>query len=276
MPGIDMGKVCIFGAGGPVGASATQALKGDYILRLTDLRDIHDIQAENKPQSKFAPMPVVPEPPHEWWQVDVTDYDQVKEAASGMDALINVTVLRPELVAAFRVNMVGAYNVMKAAVSCGIRRVIHTGPRHTRLVHEGDYWYDFDVPDEAPLHPGTDLYALTKYLGGQVVRVFAEQHSLEVVCFLFCHFRPGNGKDANPGSGVSPFTTSWEDTGTAFRYGLRVPKLPHSYEVFDICARLPHGKFGSEKAERLLGWRPEYNFERLYKRSENLEKVPSK
>ena len=44
-----------------------------------------------------------------------------------MDSLINCTVLRDSLVPAFRVNLVGAYNVMKAAVECGIRRVIHTG-----------------------------------------------------------------------------------------------------------------------------------------------------
>ena len=266
MPGIDRGKVCIYGAGGPVGAAAARSLRGDYTLRLTDLRDIQDLLSEDKPQSRHAPMPTAPEPPHEWRQVDVTDYDQVLEAARGMDALINVTVVRPELVAAFGVNMVGAYNVMKAAAACGIRRVIHTGPRHIRLVHEGDYWYDFDVPDDAPLHPGTDLYALTKYLGGQVVRVFAEQHGLEVVCFLYCHFRPADGGDAKDGSGAIPFTTSWEDTGEAFRHGLRAPTLPRPYEVFDICARLPHGKFGTDKAERLLGWKPEHNFERLYKR----------
>ena len=182
-----------------------------------------------------------------------------------MDALINATVLRPDPVLAFHVNLIGAYNVMKAAVDCGITRIIHTGPRHTRLNHEGDYWYDFDISDDAPLHPGTDLYALTKYLGGNVVRVFAEAHKLEVVTFLYCGFNPGDGGDLEDGSGIGPFFTSWEDTGEAFRYGLRATKLTKPYEVFDIVANLPHGKYSSTKAERLLGWKPKHNFKRLYK-----------
>lgn len=266
MPAIKSGNVCIFGAGGPVGAMAARALEADYTLRLTDIFDVHDIIAQNKPQSVGAPLPQVPEPPHEWQQVDVGNYEQVLAAAQGMDALINVSVLRHELVPAFHVNLIGAYNVMKAAVACGIKRVIHTGPRHTILNFEGDYFSDFDIPDEAPLHPGADLYALTKHLGGQVVRVFAEQHDLEVLCFLYTQFRPGEITPEEMGSGVHPLAVSWEDTGTPFWHGLRVPSLSRPYEVFDICVDLPHGKYGTSKAQRLLGWQPKYNFEQLYRR----------
>jgi nucleoside-diphosphate-sugar epimerase len=267
MSAITSGKVCVFGAGGPVGAMVARALEKEYVLRLTDLRDVRELVEENKPQSKFAPLPQIPEAPHEWHCVDVSDYDQVRAAAEGMDALINVSVLRHNVVPAFQVNTIGAYNVMRAAVDCGIQRVIHTGPRHTRLGFEGDYWPDFDVPDEAPLHPGSDLYALTKLLGGEIVRVFAEQHDLEVLCFLFTSFRPGDGGDASDGSGVHPLTIAWEDTGEPFRLGLKVDALPSCYEVFDMTVDLPHGKFGTSKAQRLLGWQPEFNFERLYQES---------
>lgn len=263
MPSIESGRVCIYGAGGPVAAAATQSLKKNYELRLTDLKDVKDI-LKSEPQSKGAPMPELLNLPHEWRCVDVTNYDQVRSAAIGMDALINATVIRPDPILAFHVNLIGAYNVMKAAVECGIKRIIHTGPRHTMLNHESDYWYDFNVSDDAPLHPGTNLYALTKYLGGNIVRIFAEAHSLEVVTFLYCGFNPGDGGDLKDGSGIGPFYTSWEDTGEAFRYGLRTTKLTQPYEVFDICADLPHGKFSPAKAQRLLGWKPKYNFQRLY------------
>lgn len=266
MAAITSGKVCVFGAGGPVGAMVARALEKDYTLRLTDLRDVQDIVQENKPQSEFAPLPKIPQAPHEWQCVDVGNYEQVRAAAEGMDALINVSVLRHHLVPAFQVNTIGAYNVMKAAAECGIKRVIHTGPRHTRLNFEGDYWYDFDVPDEAPLHPGTDLYALTKLLGGEMVRVFAQEHKIEVLCYLFTSFRAGNGGKAADGSGVHPLTVSWEDTGDPFRLGLQIDSLPSYYEIFDITVDLPHGKFGTGKAQRLLGWEPKFNFERLYQK----------
>jgi len=266
MPAVRSGKIAIFGAGGPVGAAAAQWLRQDYTLRLTDVRPIAAIAAEGKPQSPGAPLPEVLPPPHECRVVDVSDYDQVLEAARGMDALVNVTVVRPHLKAAFDVNMIGAYNVAKAAVECGIRRIIHTGPLHTHLDHNAEYWPDFRVPDDAPLHPGGDLYAVSKFLGGEVTRVFAERHGLEVVTFLYCAFYPADGGDREDGSGVHPFSTSWEDCGEAFLYGLRVESLPRPYEPFFIGADLPHGKFPPHKAKRLLGWEARHRFERLWQR----------
>lgn len=266
MPPILEGKIAIFGAGGPVGASAARALRDHYTLRLTDVRPIAEIVAEGKPQSPGAPLPEVLPPPHECRVVDITDYAQVLEAARGMDALINTAVVRNPLAPAFDVSLVGAYNVAKAAVETGIRRLIHTGPQHIYLGHNADYWWDFDVPSDAPLHPGGDLYALSKFLGGEVMRVFAERHGLEVITFLYCNFMPADGGDRPDGSGCGPFCTSWEDTGEAFLYGLRAPTLPRPYEPFFICADTPHAKFPPTKAKQLLGWEAKHRFERLWTR----------
>jgi nucleoside-diphosphate-sugar epimerase len=262
MSTVNEGTVCIFGAGGPVGAAAAEWLKDHYTLRLTDLRDIADI---HEPQNRRAPMPVNPDPPHEWVQVDVADYDQVLSATRGADAVVNATVLRQHPVEAFRVNMTGAYNVMKAAAAAGVKRVIHTGPRHLYLGMEGDYKYDADIPDEAPLCSGSSIYALTKQLGGEVCRVFAERHDIEVLVYLYCGFRPAEVLPQQQGHGVGPHTISWEDTGEAILYGLRAPEMPSNYEVFTMTADLPHGRYSSSKAHRLLGWRPRHNFEGLYR-----------
>src|ERR1051325_160721 len=113
MPPVNEGKIAICGAGGPVGASAARYLKDHYTLRLTDVRPIAEIAAENRPQSPGAPLPEVLPAPHECRVVDITDYAQVLEAARGMDALINTTVVRGELKAAFEVNLIGAYHVAK-------------------------------------------------------------------------------------------------------------------------------------------------------------------
>jgi nucleoside-diphosphate-sugar epimerase len=266
MPAVTEGKVAIFGAGGPVGACAARALRDQYTLRLTDVRPIAEIAAENRPQSPGAPLPEVLPAPHECRVVDITDYAQVLEAARGMDALINTTVIRGELKAAFEVNLIGAYHVAKAAVALGITRILHTGPYHIYLGHNADYWWEFDVPDDAPLRPGGDLYALSKFLGGEVMRVFAERHGLEVITFLYCNFMPGDAGGRAPGRGCGPFVTSWEDTGTAFLHGLRAPALPRPYEPFFICADVPHGKYPPRKAKQLLGWEAQHRFEHLWSR----------
>lgn len=266
MPPVTKGKIAIYGAGGPVGAAAATALKDQYTLRLTDVRPLQEIRDAGVLQSPGAPLPEVLPAPHESRVVDITDFEQVLDAARGMDSLVNVSVLRHDLNHAFEVNLVGAYNVARAAVECGIRRIIHTGPYHMSLDHNADYWWDHDVPDDVPLHPGSDLYAVSKFLGGEVTRIFAEEHGLEVITFLYCHFMPGDGGDREDGSGCGPFVTSWEDCGEAFLYGLRAPQMPRPYEPFFICADVPHGKFPPHKAKRLLNWEARHRFERLWQR----------
>ncbi len=258
------GKVVIFGAGGPVGAVAVSSLKDNYTLRVTDLRPLEEIVANESRQGPRAPVLQLPGAPHEYRIVDITRYDQVLEACRGMDAVVNTSVLRQDPVLSFQVSMVGAYNVAKAAAACGVKRVIHTGPFHTQLYHNADFWNDFGV-GEVPLHPGDDIYALTKYLGGQIVRVFAERCNLEVLTYLYCHFRPGKVEAKEKGEGVGSFTVSWEDTGRAFICGLRAPEMPSPYEVFLICAPLPHGKYRADKAWRLLGWKARDLFADLYR-----------
>lgn len=265
MATVNSGKVVLFGAGGPVGAAAIASLKDHYTLRVTDLRPMQEVAA-SPPQNPRAPIPEVLAAPHENRVVDLTDYDQVLSACEGMDAAINVSVLREHPVLAFHVNMVGAYNVAKACVACGVKRLIHTGPFHTSLNFNADYWHDFQIRDDIQLHPGDDLYALTKYLGGHITRVFAEREGLEVLTFIFTSFRPREILPEERGRGVYPYSTSWEDTGASFWYGLRAPAMPSAYEDFFVCARMPHDKYRPDKAKRLLGWEARDNFAELYTR----------
>ena len=245
----------IFGAGGPLAAAAAPLLTETHTVRLTDLLPLADIIAANEPQSPGAPLPVLFDPPHEAQVVDITDYDQVLAACADMDAIVNCTVNRPHPVEAFRVNCLGAYNVMRAAVAHGIRRVVHTGPHLTGSGHNVGYNWDFDISADVPPRPGHWLYAHSKYLGHEVVRIFAESYDLEVPALYFGGFmnpvlhRPRSG-------GVGGLTISWNDAALAVRRALEVPSLPRPLEVFNMTTDLPHRKFPNEKAKRLLGWQP--------------------
>jgi nucleoside-diphosphate-sugar epimerase len=161
------------------------------------------------------------------------------------------------LVGAFRVNLVGAYNVCRAAVENGIRRVVHTGPQQTTAGVHGfhGYAHDFGIVDEVPGRPGASLYLLTKYLGQEVCRIFAEEHGLEVPTLLFTQFVNPDYPTDNP-NGVYPMAVSWTDAADAIRRALDVPVLPHPFEPIHISTDLPHGKYSNEKAKRLLGWQP--------------------
>jgi nucleoside-diphosphate-sugar epimerase len=259
-------RVVIFGAGGPLAAITAQALEPDHVLRLTDRRPLADIVAAGKPQSRGAPFPRVLEHPHEARAVDVTDYAQVLDAMRGMDAAINMTVVRPDPVEAFRVNTLGAYNVVKAALESGVRRLVQTGPQQVTNPMAGGYWSDVDLPSDVPPRPGVALYFISKFLGQEIVRVFAEEHGLEVPTLVFGPFT--NPDDCEPDQlGCYPFLVSWADAAEAVRGALRAPSFPRPFEVFNILADLPHGKYRTDRAKELLHWQPRDSLDVHWRRS---------
>ena len=174
-------KVLILGGTGYLGPHVVQALGPHHQLLVTDVA------------------PAFQGLTHPYRRVDVSSLDQVMEAARGMDAIINLAVVREHRRLAFDVSTRGCYNVMRAAVEHGIRRVINTGPHFTIT---GPTYENFDhaINPEVPPHPGTNLYALTKSLGQEVCRVFTEHHDVYVQTFLFYALRdpirqgPGGGE----------------------------------------------------------------------------------
>jgi nucleoside-diphosphate-sugar epimerase len=131
-------KIAILGAGGPLGAITTATLESDHILRLSDFRPLREI-ASLPPQSEGSPLPAPPVAPHSEVQADVTDPSAVKAVVEGMEVIINCTVMRDDPVQAFRVNTLGAYNVMRSAIDAGVPRVVHTGPILTLAPHPSGY-----------------------------------------------------------------------------------------------------------------------------------------
>ena len=249
-------KVVIFGAGGPLAAASAAELAGSYDLRLSDVRPLAEIAARAEPQFPGAPLPRVLGAPHECQVVDVCDFDAVLAACAGMDAVVNCSVMRHDPAAAWRVNVLGAYNVLRAAVAHGIRRVVHTGPYQIAPLGPTSYIWDYDVPDDAPPRPGSDhalqLYFHSKYLAQELCRVFADQHGLEVPALLFAQFVNPD----LPADDVYAFAVSWGDAARAVRCALEVEGLPTPYEVLHITASLPHGVFPNHKARQVLGWSP--------------------
>ena len=266
----DPRRVVIYGAGGPIAAVAAAALAPDYMLRLTDLRPLADIVAANRPMMPGAPLPQLLGPPHEIGTVDVTEPEQVLQAARGMDAIINCTVVRDDPVGAFRVNVVGVYNMLQAALKCGIRRFVQTGPPQgitPQYPDPSNYGYDFDLPDDAPARPGSDLYSLTKYLSQEICRIFADVHGLETPVLAFAGL-VNPAKPVHPSNLSHVWLLSWEDAGAAIRRALQVPSYPRAFEVMNICSDTPHGKFSNAKAKELLDWEPRHRLESFWQRDQ--------
>ena len=264
IPARPIRKVVVFGAGGPLGSVVAGELAEDYELLLTDLQSIDWLLTNAKPQAPGAPLPVAPTSSQTWQAVDVCDAEQVLDACAGADAIINLAVARYGVSPSFRVNMLGAYNVMAAAVAHGIHRVVHTGP--FMMGDRGAFGYDWDtyVVDDAPPRPGIGwVYIPSKLAGQEICRIYAEHFGLSVPALGFAQFV---NPDVRPPHGIAPLAVSWEDAARAVRAALEVETLPHAYEYFHIGVDLPHGVFPVEKAERLLGWRAQESLVDFYKR----------
>jgi nucleoside-diphosphate-sugar epimerase len=257
-------NVVIFGAGGPLGAAVAEVLKPYYTLRLTDLQQIDTLLETARPQSPGAPLPVRPEPPHEWQSVDVRDPAQVRAACAGMDAAINLSVLRNVLNLAFQVNMLGARNVMSAAVDAGVHRVVHTGPFMLGAAGAPGYNWDYEIVDDVPPRPGTSwLYFMSKLCGQEMVKIYARQHGLSVPALTFCEFVNPAVSSVRP---IHPLSISWTDAAHAVRAALEVETLPRPFEYFHIGTDLPHDVYVTEKAKRLLGWQPRDDLRQFFGR----------
>jgi nucleoside-diphosphate-sugar epimerase len=264
-------KAVVFGAHGPLGSAFVQVLEEEWNspveLLLTDVVTIDDAMA--RPLfNRGAPVPTHHER-HRTAVVDVRDFEQVWQATEGMDAIVNLTAGRrlPEL--AFGVNTLGTYNIMKAAVERGIRRVVHTGPEVLSSAGTGraqaGYWPDFDVPADAPPRASTSAYFLSKQVGSEICRIFAEEHDMEVPALFYGNFRNPLDADDDILDGF-PICVSWRDGADAVARALTTPHLKYPYEAMNIVADLPQRKLCNSVAKERLGWEPKDSFERFWTR----------
>jgi len=233
-------KALLLGASGLIAPHIIPGLEAHYDLRLADIKP--------HPDGK----PVV--------HVDVTVYEQVLEAARGVDAVMNFTVNRTDPVLSFKVNTLGAYHVMRAAAELGIRKVLHTGPQSII----GDYRHDFDVGN-VPQRPGAGYYDITKHLSMEICKVYARAYGIQTVCFQFNGLGP---KPTGPVSGrdFPAFTLVWEDLVNACRLALEVDSVTENFQAFNLHSHLLQGKYSVEKARRILGYEPLEPGERCYRR----------
>jgi nucleoside-diphosphate-sugar epimerase len=233
-------RVLLLGGNGLLGPHVVRELAADHDLLVTDV------------------VPVDPPPGagHRTFQVDAGDIDQVRRAAEGCDVIVNCAVQRTDRVAAFRVNTLGTINGLTVAAELGHERFVNTGPRFT-IAGPAYLDTDFGLREEIPPHPGTDLYPITKALGFEACRLFAEAHDLHVLTLIVSGFiepQPPAGWQGD----VNPFVVTYADAARAVRGALHADTavLPSRHEAFWIAVDMPHEQVLTGKARRLLGWEP--------------------
>ena len=228
-------KILVLGANSRLGPHVVRSCEDTHTLRLADVTGVSsDV--------------------HETCKVDLGVSDDVRAATDGIDAIVNCTVERRDPRRAFDVNTRGCYNMMRAAVDNGVKRVINTGP-HFAVAGPTYETFDYEMDPDMPPHPGVGLYAHSKGAGQEICRIFSTQHDIQVLMLLFYNFRDHD--DPERGNN-HPFAVSWRDAGDVVRLALEVNEanLDSGCEVFNVHA-VPHGSFRNDKALRVLGFLPQ-------------------
>ena len=229
-------KVLVVGGSGIVGTLITPFLAEIHSLRIIDL---------NPPQQDNC----------DYFQGDVTRYDDLAAAASGMDAIIYLAMGNLHwkelsgVITAFDVNIKGVHLALLAAHEAGISQAVYAS---TMSVYADDllqrYFADEDLTPDS-----SHFYGFTKYLGEQVCQNATRLWGMNVNSLRLCHPRSEKKWMSETVLGVPTIATTGKDVARAFLAAL---EFRGGYQAFTISGDYENKIMNMSKARRLLGWEP--------------------
>ena len=240
-------KILITGASGKVGRALRRELSAaGHSLRLADVRPIENAEGE----------PIA---------LNVADGHAVSKAMEGIDAVAHLAFgsdlhddSLADITPNFDVNVKGTYFLLEAAKSHGVKRFVYTSTLSVfgdspKLLHR--LWNE-----HSPAQPRA-VYGLTKYMGEDVCRYFAERHKMSIFCLRLCSVRAAEEWEQR-----SRWHPHWfhmgthvDDVARAIHLALTVPH--NGYEVLHIAADNPKRPTEIARARQVLGFRPRYRVE---------------
>lgn len=241
-------RILITGASGYLAKSVIRQLRSHHELRLFD---------RVPPSAEFADLPFV--------KGDITTYDDMEKAAAGQDAVVHLVALVRErmgmpLGAYCDVMVKGTWNVAEACVKNGVKRFVNISsviadgwPSQTDQAHH--------VTDLPNFVAGDLFYSLSKYLGEDIGRAYAQAHGLSVI-----NLRPaviyGDGANPEPKRPENP-PRRWfmfvdpRDIAQAIDLALQTELASGTFNV--IAGREDALWDWHDTAEK-LGYAPQYNW----------------
>jgi uronate dehydrogenase len=151
-------------------------------------------------------------------------------------------------------NVVATVNVLEAAVLHGVGHVVFASTLQTMDGHEGK---THRITPEMPTQPGENLYAVSKIVGEELARAYAERHTLSAICLRFGSIRRG---EARPRVGIDPLRPqhrwlSTADLCQACEQAINADGI--DFAVLHVTSRNEGSPWDLSATERVLGYRPQ-------------------
>jgi dTDP-4-dehydrorhamnose reductase len=230
-----MKKVLITGAAGRIGRGLHAELAGRYLLRLMYHR---------------TTVPVGPN--DEAVVTDLEDFDGIRQAVEGVDAIVHLAG-NPSTQASFEAvlhaNIVGTYHVYEAARLAGVPRVVFASTNHVTGMYER---HGSLVWPDLPVRPDS-FYGVSKAYGEALGRYYYDRHGLAVICLRIGSATPKPANLRALGTWISQRDMAqlvWRSIEAAVPFGIFYGISGNTRRQWDIT-----------NARDLLGYAPEDNGE---------------
>src|SRR5215472_16326833 len=225
-----MNRVLITGAGGGIGRSLRETLRGVYpVLRLSD-------------RVALAPA----RDREETDRTELSDFAAVQRMVAGVDGIIHLGGIsgENEWEAILRSNIVGTYNLFEAARRAKVQRIMVATSNHAVGFYPRDQRIDHRVvprPDSR--------YGVSKDFAEALPSLYADKHGIGFLCTRIGNFGPQPIDKRRLSIWISP-----RDYTQLVRIGLEHPDI--RYEIVYGVSNNRRSWYDNSNAER-LGYRPQ-------------------
>jgi nucleoside-diphosphate-sugar epimerase len=244
-------RILVTGAAGYIGSIVARDLAREHEIIGVDMR----------PMPKLSAARVM----------DLNSYEEIYHVLDGIEAIAHLAWpmgayegFEPRESTPLGAGVRGVYHLLKAAVERGIKRVVF----QSTINITGPSWDNWRLTEEELPRPGISGYTLGKTLAEEVCRSFARVHDLTIAVIrfggVFTLEETGQEHAAPDQHGIPSSCVERRDIAQA--YGLALTRsLPSRFEIFHIFHDRPGERFPIDKAKRILGFRPQFNCEELWR-----------
>jgi nucleoside-diphosphate-sugar epimerase len=190
-------------------------------------------------------------------QGNVRDFDALKAACAGQDALIYMAMgsvrdwgSPANALGHFDANVTGVHLALRAATESGIRRVVHTSSMSVYQQLGNRYIYSEEIPTDA-----WEFYGLSKRLGEEVCRAACQAGALSICSLRLCLPVTADEWWGLHAEGKQNIHTEASDVARAILTGLE--KDFGGFQAFTISGDYDQKTMSLRKAEAVLGWEPQ-------------------
>ena len=219
-------KVICTGGSGRLGSYVVDLLENNCDLTVADVKE--------------------PQRPVDFQKIDVVDYESLKQAFDGQDAVVHLAAIPNPRVAppdvTFQINVQGTWSVLQAAEDAGVKRVVVASSDAALGLHYNPPGWQpqyLPIDEDHPLRP-IDFYSLSKEIVENICRCYANRSQLEVLVVRPTHIVfPSEYPELEArGSDVQNYHlwtyVSPEDVAQGFQRCLSIDQAP--YQAFFISA----------------------------------------